>query len=269
MYNNELNLFQKSANIIWTDDHISKSMLEFHLDETNDAASRMKEKRGKIINWINGKIKSNSNIIDLGCGPGLYSHELGKSGHKVLGVDFNQVSINYAQKNNLINGYVDFNYCNYLTDTINGKYNVAIMIYYDFGVLIPNEQKILLEKLKNILSDDGVFIFDIYGNNRLKKVNERRNWYISEGGDFWSEEPYLLMEETKLFEHENRWCDRQFLINQKNGNIKEFIVWEQYFDNDSINKLMSENGFEILEIDKDLLNDNEESLFVIAKKKNH
>jgi len=54
MYNNELKLFQRSNNsLIWTDDYISKSMLEVH---------------------INKNIKPNSKILDLGCGPGLYAY---------------------------------------------------------------------------------------------------------------------------------------------------------------------------------------------------
>jgi ubiquinone/menaquinone biosynthesis C-methylase UbiE len=268
MYDNELRLFQKSADVLWTDEHISKSMLASHLDESNDGASRKPENRTKIINWINGIVKPNSNIIDLGCGPGLYVYELGVLGHNVLGVDFNPESVRYAQKNKSIKGYVDYKYGNYLKDEIEGKYNAAIMIYFDFGVLIPNEQNILLKRLNNILQNDGLFIFDMYGTkDALNIFNQKKNWQVSKGGDFWSDEPYLLMEETKFFEHEKRMGTRYFLVNQKNGHIKEFIVWEQYYDKDSIYKLMSENGFEIVEINQALMNDNGKTLFIAAKKK--
>jgi len=268
MYNNELKLFQTSVNKLWTDEHISKSMLDAHLNETHDGASRKQEKRLKIINWINDKIKPNSKILDLGCGPGLYAYELGKLGHNVLGVDFNKESINYAKKNKLIKGYVDFKHGNYLTDKIAGKYNTAIMIYYDFGVLIPNEQQKLLERLNNLLQNDGLFIFDMYGTKEALNINNKeKDWYISNGGDFWCNEPYILMEETKYFEQEKRMCNRNFLVNQKNGKIKEFIVWEQCYDKDIIEKLFSKNGFEIKNINNDLLNDNGKTLFIVAQKK--
>jgi SAM-dependent methyltransferase len=268
VFDNDLKLFQKSANILWTDEHISKSMLAFHLDESNDAASRKKENRTKIINFINGIVQPNSNIIDLGCGPGLYAHELGVLGHKVLGIDFNRKSVNYAKKNKSIKDYIDFKYANYLTDEISGKYNAAIMIYYDFGVLIPDEQILLLEKLHIILQNDGLFIFDMYGTKDALNVNQNKNWYISDGRDFWSDEPYILMEETKIFEYEKRAGKRYILVNQNNGTIKEFIVWEQYYDEASIIKLMSQNGFDIVETNSSLMNDNGKTLFIIAKKKN-
>jgi len=265
MYENELELFQRSNETIWTDEYISKTLLNIHLDESNDAASRKPKKRIDIVNWINKSIKPNSKIVDLGCGPGLYDYELGKLGHKVLGIDFNKESINYAQKNKYINDVLEYKYCNYLKDTINGKYNVAMMICFDFGALIPDEQKILLKKVHNLLEEDGIFIFDVYGKEEIKHINEKRNWFISKGGDFWSKYPYICMEEIKFFENENALGTRYYTVDQLNGKIKEFIMWDQYYDENSIRKLMSENGYEIIEINKNLVKYNEENLLIKVK----
>ena len=62
MYNNVLELFQRSNEAIWTDEHISKALLDAHLDESTDAASRKQERRTDIINWIKkilNKIQNN------------------------------------------------------------------------------------------------------------------------------------------------------------------------------------------------------------------
>jgi len=265
MYDNQLKLFQRSNDAIWTDEYISKSLLDVHFDELNDGASRKSDGRIDIINWINKRIESHSKIIDLGCGPGLYAYELGKLGHSVLGIDFNKESINYAQKNKCIKGSVEYKCCNYLNDPIEGNYSTAMMIYCDFGALIPDEQKLLLKKVYNLLDENGIFVFDIFEKNELKNQVEKRNWSISNGNDFWSKEPYLYMEETKIFE--NASGRRYYLINQTSGKIKEFIIWDQYYDEDTINKLMAGNGFEIIEIDKDLVKYKEETLFIMAKKK--
>jgi len=267
MYKNVLELFQRSNEAIWTDEHISKALLDTHLDESTDAASRKQERRTDIINWINKNIKQNSKIIDLGCGPGLYANELGKIGHNVMGIDFNKKSINYANENKTIKDLVEYKYCNYLKDIITGKYDVAMMIYCDFGALIPNEQKLLLEKISNILDENGIFVFDVFGKSVLENENEYRNWNISQGNDFWSKEPYLIMEEKKIFKNENTRGERYYLIDQKNEKIKEFIMWDQYYDNESITKLLEENGFNIIEINKDIVKYNEETMFIMAKKK--
>jgi 2-polyprenyl-3-methyl-5-hydroxy-6-metoxy-1,4-benzoquinol methylase len=158
MFKEELELFQRSKETIWTDEYISKILLASHLDESSDGASRINNSRIKIINWINNKIGNNSKIIDLGCGPGLYSYELGKIGHNVFGIDFNKESINYAKKNKCIKNYVEYKHGNYLTEDFGMNYDVALMIYCDFGALLPGEQKELLEKIRNGLSGKGLFI---------------------------------------------------------------------------------------------------------------
>jgi len=267
LYNNELKLFQRSGEGLWTDKHISKSMLDAHLDESFDGASRTIQKRTEILNWINNNIKPQSKILDLGCGPGLYAYELGRLGHNVFGIDINNASVDYAQENKSIKGIVEYKYSNYLQDTIEGRYNVAMMIYCDFGALIPNEQKTLLKKLDVILENDGIFVFDVFGKEEMKKQEEKRNWYISNGGDFWSKEPCFYMEEKKIFENECTLGTRHFLLNQINHETKEFILWDQYYDEVSIKKLLLENGFETIEVNNDLMKNNENTLFIMAKKK--
>lgn len=267
MYDNELKLFQRSGASIWTDAHISKSMLAAHLDESSDAASRKSSCRIATVNWINSQINPHSKIIDLGCGPGLYAYELGKLGHAVTGIDFNQASINYAKNNNGLQDVVEYKYSNYLKDSLTGKYNAAMMIYCDFGALIPEEQKTLLEKISALLTADGIFIFDVLGKGELKNKKDKRDWRLSDGADFWSNAPYLLAEETKLFAKENALGTRYFLIDQLTGVPKEYIIWEQYYDENSMAELLAKNGFEIVEINRELIKYKEETLLVVARKK--
>lgn len=266
MFENELKLFQGKKDVIWTDEHISKTLLEAHLDETNDAASRKYEKRLNIASWINNNIQPNSKIIDLGCGPGLYAYELGKMGHNILGIDFNKESINYAVKNKSIQDSVKYKYCNYLKDTIEGKYNAAMMIYCDFGALIPDDQKLLLGNINKFLENNGIFIFDVFEKEAMKNKEGKKDWFLSDGGDFWSKEPYFLMEEIKIFENESTIGKRYYLVNQKNGKIKEYVMWDQYYDTHSISKLLSENGFKIIEIKNELVENHDKTLFIVAKK---
>lgn len=264
MIDKELKLFQRSNETIWTDEYIGKNLLKAHLDESDDAASRKNEFRLETINWINNVIKPNSKILDLGCGPGLYSCEFGKLGHKVHGIDFNKYSVNYARENKSIKNIVEYEYGNYLKDKINGKYDVIIMIWCDFGALLPKEQEVLLNKIKDLLTDDGVFIFDVV-DELTNKPAEGKNWNTSDGNDFWNKEPYILMEETKHF---NNAVGRRYLtINQNTGNIKEFIFWDQYYNENSINELLENNGFNVKETNKELLDKSEvKTLFVIAAK---
>jgi SAM-dependent methyltransferase len=266
MYNNELKLFQKCNESIWTDEHICKTLLEAQLDEYNNAGSRKPENRKIIVDWINNQIKSSSKIIDLGCGPGLYSYELGKLGHSVLGIDFNKASFEYATKYKTVGNLIEYRHLNYIRDSFSGKFNLAMVIFCDFSALIPEDQEIFLNKIKNILINDGIFIFDVFGLSVMETIQEKRNWSISHGNDFWSREPYILNTEIKKFADVNTIGTRHYIINQNTGKIKEFILWDQYYSENSITKLMEDNGFNVIEINKELINYKEETLLVMAKK---
>lgn len=264
MFSKELTLFQRSENSIWTDEHIAKELLKCHLDETMDGASRKLEKRKKILEFINKSIDKNSKILDLGCGPGLFDFELAKFGHKIMGIDFNSESINYALNNKRSNN-IEYRCENYLENVFTEKYDAALMIYCDFGALVPSEQRVLLKKVYDSLESDGMFIFDVFKSDVMMSRQKMNCWNISDGDDFWSKYPYLFLQEIKIFEEDNAVGERYFVVNQEKAITKEFILWNQYYSKDSIRQLMMENGFAVKDIAENVLSD-EKSMFVIAKK---
>lgn len=93
-------LFNKEGGNIWTEEYISKQMLEAHLNPEFDGASRRNSIIEKTVEFLDKKILiKNSSILDLGCGPGLYAEKLCRNGHKVTGIDFSENTICYARKN--------------------------------------------------------------------------------------------------------------------------------------------------------------------------
>lgn len=266
MFSKRLGLFQKNKNSIWADEYISKELLKCYLNDFTDGASRKLAKRNKILEFINNNIEKNSKILDLGCGPGLFAFELAKSGHNVLGIDFNIEAIKYANSNKKLKN-IEYRYENYLESNFTDKYDVAIMIYCDFGALIPSEQIKLLNNVHNALKSDGIFIFDVFKLNWKLSKKPIKSWNIYDGNDFWCKDPYLFLQEVKLFNRENAVGERYFIINQKEYSTKEFILWNQYYSKDSIQELISDNNFSIVGINENLIN-NENTMFVIAKKHN-
>lgn len=70
-----IKLYEKSKEPFWEDEHISKSMLKAHLDQNTDRASRKLDTIKETVNWIIKKHENPKRILDLGCGPGLYTKE--------------------------------------------------------------------------------------------------------------------------------------------------------------------------------------------------
>lgn len=62
-----------TADKLWADDHTSKKMLEFHLNEFIDVSSRNKDFIDRSVDWIvsHFRVGVNTRIADFGCGSGL------------------------------------------------------------------------------------------------------------------------------------------------------------------------------------------------------
>jgi len=266
--NNELELYRRSKDNIWTDTWISKNMLSAHLDLTNDAASRNIQVIYKTIDWIKTIIKPDSSILDLGCGPGLYTEILAKNGYTVSGLDISKRSIkfarNSARKQKIL---IKYQNKNYIKNKINNTYDCITCIYCDFGALIPMEQTILLRNIHSALNADGSFIFDVFTEGFANKRLESKQWNYCKDSSFWSKKPSYLLEETKHFPNEHTWGNRSIVINKR---IKEYITWDTYYSKQQISELLQNNGFLIEEVKEDLVDKNSFTsnsvMFINAKK---
>jgi 2-polyprenyl-3-methyl-5-hydroxy-6-metoxy-1,4-benzoquinol methylase len=75
-------------------------MLAEHLTQAHDRASRRSTIIDQHTAWIHETLLQwqPATILDLGCGPGLYSNRLAALGHTCVGIDYSPASIAYAQK---------------------------------------------------------------------------------------------------------------------------------------------------------------------------
>jgi len=97
--------YAPSTNAFWDDEHISKGMLEAHLNLNWEAASRKHEFIDKSVAWITSVAPPSRYryLLDLGCGPGLYAERFSNAGYSVTGIDFAKRSIRYATEQTGLN----------------------------------------------------------------------------------------------------------------------------------------------------------------------
>lgn len=180
-------LYEPSTAKFWDDEHISKMMLEAHLNKNWDAASRKYDFMIESSKWIKSLCNINqSRLLDLGCGPGLYDALFDQLGFEVTGIDFSKRSIDYAKNQAILcNQDIKYYYQNYLDINYNKEFDVITLIYCDFGVLSDNDQKTLLKKIYQALDNKGIFIFDVWTRNCKNtfsegiRVNHYNNGFFS------------------------------------------------------------------------------------------
>jgi 2-polyprenyl-3-methyl-5-hydroxy-6-metoxy-1,4-benzoquinol methylase len=88
-------IYKKGTAFMWTDKYIAQQLLNIHLNPDIDLASRRYTTIEKTAEWIlnTQKDKEKLNILDLGCGPGLYAEIFASKGHAVKGIDNSSNSI--------------------------------------------------------------------------------------------------------------------------------------------------------------------------------
>ena len=88
-----------TAKELWTDEHTSAQMLEYHLNGDVDLSSRKTEFIERSAAWLVERfdLAAGKSVADFGCGPGLYTSRLAAAGAEVTGVDFSARSIEYAK----------------------------------------------------------------------------------------------------------------------------------------------------------------------------
>ena len=237
-------LYEKGDSVMWTDEHISKQLLDIHLNPEIDAASRTPDSINDTIEFILECCnKSQMNILDLGCGPGIYSEKLTEKGHNVTGVDFSENSISYA-KAQAIKKSLRINYVckDYLELDYESQFDLVILIYTDFGVLLPTERKILLKNIFKSLKPNGTFVFDVLNDRNIKqKFIEQKTWSFENNG-FWKPRPYLELTNGFNYSKEKVFLKQHTIIDETER-IMNYRFWTHYFSTNDIVEILTANKF--------------------------
>lgn len=242
-------LYEPGDAIMWTDPYISQQLLKIHLDPEIDAASRKPLSIKKTLEFIyNFRNKSGMHILDLGCGPGIYTKEIATRGHKVTGMDFSENSIAYAKNLASINNLnIEYVCQNYLELDYVEKFDLITMIFTDFGVLIPDERGRLLQNIFTALKSGGMFIFDVLNDKNLEaKFPDQQSWNVSERG-FWRDSPYLELVNGFHYKEERVYLKQHTIIDEMESCTK-YRFWIHYFNSNSLVNMLSDYGFENIEL---------------------
>ena len=251
-YTTKPKLYAPSTNKFWDDEHISKGMLEAHLNPNLDAATRKTEFLNKSVNWIS-KIAPPSQykfLLDLGCGPGLYTDRFHSAGYSVTGVDFSKRSIAYAKEQSLLNkSDIEYHYQNYLTIDYIEQFDVITLIYCDYAALSITDRLILLRKVYQALRPNGKFILDAF--TPLMRKNESRSWQYYEEGGFWNEKPHICLESVYQYDDEDNTELRQSIV-QTEETVNCYNIWDHFFTKEALLSEIQTAGFNTSEFYGDI-----------------
>lgn len=240
---NKPEAYEADSEMLWNDEHISKGMLEAHLNPDIDSASRKHEFISESVKWISSLCNTTNNkkLLDLGCGPGIYADKFCDMGFEVTGIDFSQRSIEFARNSAVVNHKkIEYACQNYLDIDYENKFDIVTLIYCDFGVLKPEDREVLLFKIRRALKPDGKLVLDGFTKNNYNNFVERQNILYEDKG-YWSDSPYACIERTFIYNEASLFLE-QYIVSTETT-CKCYNNWNCTFEKETLCSQLEKAGF--------------------------
>jgi SAM-dependent methyltransferase len=198
------------------------------------------------VDWIHTNVLTGrpTRILDLGCGPGLYSNRLAKLGHPGVGIDYSPASVAYAveeaQKEglNCVYHHEDIRKADY-----GMGYGLVMLIFGEFNVFRPADIRLILQKAWAALDEGGVLLLEPHSYDAIKEIGgQTSSWFTAEQGLF-SARPHLCL--TEHFWYEKYHCNttRHFVVDAASCEITRYAQSMQAYTEPQYQAVLTECGF--------------------------
>ena len=252
MHVNRPELYAPSTNVFWDDSYISGILLDVHLDPNHDSATRKSDFVDKSVEWITGIAPPSQYplLLDLGCGPGIYTERFNNAGYSVTGIDFSKRSIRYAEvQAALSKTSIEYHCQNYLTIDYREQFDIITLIYCDYAALSATDRSALRRKVHQALKPKGKFIFDVF-THKMRKA-EGQSWYYSENGGLYSEAPHICLESVHQYDDDDKTELRRSVV-VTDESICYYNNWDHFFNEAELVSEVLPTGFSAYEIYGDI-----------------
>jgi SAM-dependent methyltransferase len=238
--------WSEGEKIPWNDPDFSQRMLREHLSQEHDAASRRLETVEKHVEWIHNTVLAGqtTKILDLGCGPGLYTRRLAKLGHECVGIDFSPASVAYANES----ARAEKLPCTYILQDIRVAgyghgYGLVELVFGEFNVFRRADAKAILEKTHQALAENGRLLLEVHTSAIVHTIGKQPpSWYSTNSGLF-SDRPHFYLTENFWDDQQKVATTRYFILDALTCKVTRYAASMQAYTNRQYQSLLEECGF--------------------------
>jgi SAM-dependent methyltransferase len=264
-------------NIPWNDPGFSERMLKEHLSQNHDRASRRFETIDRHVGWIHEEVlqAKAAKILELTCGPGLYTSRLARLGHQCVGIDYAPAAIEYAKKaasshdSSCVYRMEDVRQAHY-----GGPYGLVMMINGQFNVFRRQEARAILDKGYAALVSGGAILLEPQRCETVENAGRAgRSWYsCDQGGGLFSARPHICIQESFWHPEAQSTTERFFIIDTETGDVTRHAMTTEAMTEEQFRGILAEAGFEDIQFFRSLagneVNDESQSvnLTIVARK---
>ena len=238
--------WQEGDKIPWDDPDFSERMLREHLSQVHDAASRTMERIDQQVAWIQNQLLPHApaKVLDLGCGPGLYTERLAALGHICTGIDFSPASIEYARQqaaDKQLN--VEYHLENILTADFGENFDLVMFIFGEFNTFRQPDALFLLQKARGALKKEGSLLIEAHPFSAIYNESERTATWQTRTSGLYSEKPYLSLQENIWQESSQTLTTRYYVVDAETGEITRHAQTLQAYADEAYERLFKSAGF--------------------------
>lgn len=234
--------------IPWDDPDFSRRMLQEHLAQTHDRASRRASIIDQHVAWIHGSLLGGrpGRILDLGCGPGLYTSRLASLGHDCFGIDFSPAAIDYARAQSEAQRLT----CRYLqgdvrTSDFGTDNDLVLLIFGEFNMFTRVDALKILRKTRDALAADGILLLEAHTSESVEAMgHESMSWRSAARGVF-SDRPHLVLNEHFWHEEQRVASQRTFVIDAGASSVNRYVETAQAYTLDDYAATLREAGLSL------------------------
>ena len=233
----------------WDDRDFSRRMLREHLTQAHDAASRRTETLEAHVQWIDQTLLTpGSRVLDLGCGPGLYTTRLARLGHSCIGIDFSPASIEYAtdisEGLDAVHQRGDIRTAEY-----GGPYDLVMILFGEIHAFSRDDARTILQKSCDALTDGGRLLVERHALEALHRAGTSPpTWYAAPLGIF-SDEPHIVLEEHAWSEDARSASTAFFVVDAESAEVSPYGERLHAYEDAELLAILGEIGFRDARID--------------------
>jgi SAM-dependent methyltransferase len=233
-------------------------MLEEHLSQEHDLASR----RESIVDAQVAALcdllprERSARILDLSCGPGLYSHRFARRGHRCHGIDFAPASIAHARAVAAAEKLdCTFEKADLRSADFGGGYDLVLLVFGQINVFSRGQARDLIERAHGALQPGGWLVLEPQDPEAVRGSGDRESdWSTAEAGLF-SPDPHVLLHERFWDEPSRTATDRWYVLDIETGTSQSHAMSTCSYDESEMVELMESAGFSHVEIRPSLVLD--------------
>jgi SAM-dependent methyltransferase len=243
---------ERPAKIPWGDPAFSKRMLHEHLSQEHDMASRRSETIDDHVAWIRGKLLpgDGTRVLDLGCGPGLYTARMARVGHECVGIDFSPASIEYAEKQAAAKNLA----CEYRREDVlkaefGGPFDLVMMLSGEFNTFNHASASAIVGKAFEALEPGGPLLLEVSPMDAVRRLGRRPPvWWTQDVGVF-SPEPHLVLRSQAWDDEALIASSDFFVVDASTTEASRYGEEIHAFSDEQLLQMLKDGGFRDAEID--------------------